>query len=245
MIRILYRTCARENQKQRPGWYSKARCLASLMDARRQLPRTAFTIVSDGPPPPEVLGGTDRERDVTVLPGVGNAESFLIAFSIAASWPSDDVVYFVEDDYLHTPDALSKLEEAVGEVPFDYITLYDHPDRYLPTNHPRHDLPLLTDALYTSRSHQWRTVESTCMTFAARVRTLREDFDAFMTYVIPKRIPYDRGLFRHLQGLGSSRPETHRRLLVGALPSLATHCEAAYLAPGVDWDAMAQLVARG
>jgi hypothetical protein len=228
----------------RPAWYSKKLCLHSLVIARRELPDSVLTVVSDGPLPVDVRDLIEADVRVVVLPNVGNAESFLAAYSIAAAWPVDDVAYFVEDDYLHMASALSKLQDAFTDLSSDYVTLYDHPNRYNSQAGSGADLKLHTTGIYASRSHIWRTVESTCMTFAARIGCLRDDMGVFLAHVLSGRTPRDRAIFRHLQGLGPYEDTSCRRVLLGAIPGLATHCNAARLAPTIDWESIAAEVER-
>lgn len=238
MLRIIYRLCGGNNGKVRPEWYSKQRCLTSMSLARERLATSDLLLLVDGDVPEVSMGAVPDSR-ITIAQRSGNSESFLEALAIAAAWPEDDVVYFVEDDYLHVPESLVKLEEAFEDTACDYVTLYDHPDRYRSPSSPDADLPLRENGVHVSRSHHWRTVESTCMTFAARSRCIVEDLGIFLTHVLPCQMPYDRSLFRHLQGLGQYETSGHGRRLLGAIPSLATHCERAFLAPCVDWAAVA------
>lgn len=239
MIHTLYRICAKENAKVRPWWYSKALCFASLVDAQRRLSDATLTLLSDGQLPLELVDTALETSKVVQLHRSGNANSFLQAISIAITFRDDDIVYFVEDDYFHCADSLCKLRDVFHDCSCDYVTLYDHPDRYLAHDHRRHDAQMRVNTVSLSGSHHWRTVESTCMTFAGRVRTIRDDLGIFMTHVRPGVVPKDRQLFRHLQGLASFSTANSRRVLLGPIPSLATHCETTYLAPNVDWDAQA------
>ena len=42
----------------------------------------------------------------------------------------DTILYFVEDDYLHLPGWLDVLLEGFSIPEADYVTLYDHKDKY-------------------------------------------------------------------------------------------------------------------
>jgi hypothetical protein len=157
------------------------------------------------------------------------------AFELATHLPGDDLVYFVEDDYLHLPLALVKLSDAAAQLSADYVTLYDHPVRYFPRESELADLPLPSPRVFVTRSHHWQTVESTCMTFATRAHLLRADAAIFELHVGCFRVPQDRELFRHLQGLHAQWSNSPHRVLVGPIPSLATHCEEPWVAPVIDW----------
>jgi hypothetical protein len=200
----------------------------------------AIRVLYDGNHPPDWLRGLWSGADVEVLKDesggpIGNAASFRHALRLATTsgFPDDDIVYFVEDDYLHTPDALVKLVEFFEEKHPDYATLYDHPARY---NGQDFDRPGGEQIIH-SGSHHWRTQESTCMTFAARVETLRWDYARISAYLGTVH-PQDRELFMHLQSLGRYPRCKPQRTLWGPIPSLATHCETEWLAPCVNWEAI-------
>jgi glycosyltransferase involved in cell wall biosynthesis len=103
---------------------------------------------------------------------LGNSGSFVSALELAVKLPPDDMVYFVEDDYIHKADAVKVLAEA---IPFaDYVTVYDHPDKY----GPYYDGGEVSKVFRTKSSH-WRFTQSTTMTFAAQVKTLQEDLEYY------------------------------------------------------------------
>lgn len=59
------------------------------------------------------------------------AKSFQYAFKLAIEENAPDTfVYFLENDYLHRPEALKVLMEGFG-TGADYVSLYDHPDKYV------------------------------------------------------------------------------------------------------------------
>lgn len=241
MIQVLYRIWSGENSKRRPPFYSKQACLRNFLDSFRQVARTSFCLINDGPVEPALRALAEQAGEVVELPSVGNSPSFWHALEVAIQFPEDTLVYFVEDDYLHTRDALTKLVDCHEDLRADYYTLYDHPVRYMPDYPLGADLPVSDTTVYISRSHHWRVVESTCMTFAATARTLREDSSIFDRHVGSRRVPADRELFRHLQGLGQYANDSPRRRLIGPVPSLATHLEEPWLAPVVDWELVAGL----
>jgi hypothetical protein len=244
MIHILYRACIAEKTGVRPPFYSKRSCARSLIRSIRSARVGSVHLFIDGHDPIEIVEefkcgyeGTQFVR----LASVGNSGSFRIALQLALAFADDDIVYFVEDDYLHVREALGKLQAAFLQVPnAHYVTLYDHPARYMPTFIGGADLIHRESRIFLAGSHHWRSQESTCMTFAARTGTLREDRGLFEAYLSDQTAPSDRELFRHLQGLGRYRKRSPRRLLIGPMPSLATHCHLPWLAPGIDWASIAQ-----
>lgn len=245
MLHIIYRYCNKENNKPRPVFYSKEICLKSLIVALEGLSDFTFSFIGDGVINERLQILVNTFAKIEILPEVGNTTSFLYALSKVWQIPDDDIVYFVEDDYLHLPEALVKLLDCFGSVNADYVTLYDHPVRYI-KNDQVADLPLYNHAIFTSHLHHWWNVESTCMTFAAKSATIKADFAIFQQHTDNHLTPNDREIFRHLQGLGlyADKNTSPMRILVGPIPSLATHCEEPWLAPVVDWLSQATDVAK-
>jgi hypothetical protein len=203
--------------------------------AFRRIGEARFHLIHDGEPDEELFALAKWVGSTEILSEVGNSATFWRAMEYAFDLPDGDLVYFVEDDYLHLPDALVKLMECRSALNADYITLYDHPVRYMPHYPFGRDLPLRKNAVYMSGTHHWRTVESSCMTFAATPKVLREDVSIFDCHVRQRRVPADRELFRHLLGLGQYEDCQIPRTLIGPIPSLATHLEEPWLAPILDW----------
>lgn len=143
----------------------------------------------------------------------GNSGSFRHALQMAVSLPPESLVYFVEDDYLHLQSAPQLLTEAIHYA--DYVTLYDHPDKY----GPMYDGGEVSKVFRTTSSH-WRFSQSTTMTFAAQVKTLRADFQEWMAGT-ENQHPDDHGTFTLLG-------EKKQRTLAVSVPGVACHTDLTY-----------------
>lgn len=181
---------------------------------------------------------------------LGNAASwrYIVQYAID-NFKKDSYVYLIEDDYLHLPGALKALEEGLQIA--DYVTLYDHPDKYI--DHTPNPYILhggeLTRVLITKSTH-WKYTSSTTMTFAASVKTLiadkevwwyftnskmPDDFFAFQTLGLLKLL-FSRNYYRKSLSLLPSRLKVKKkRILISSLPGLATHTELDWLAPLTIW----------
>lgn len=233
-IHAVYRSSGGQNRKNRPPYFDKGVSLASFLLAWSQLDdRGELLFLNDGPIPDDRLRLMAGAGTVLGESGLGNAGSYRRAVALAGGrgWDAGDLVYLCEDDYLHLPDAFRRLRDAAESIAdAQYFTLYDHPDRYTRSD----DADGGRSRVYAVGDRHWRTVESTCMTFAARLAALRRDAGAHRR-AARSPIPDDRTLWRSLQGLGLFRLRFARRRLVSPVPSLATHLESEYLAPAVDW----------
>ena len=162
---------------------------------------------------------------------LGNAQSFLYAASYAIlHFAPEEKIYFAEDDYVYTADAPGILEEGLDIS--DYVSGYDHPDKYM--NHSEggpnpfvEEGGELTRVVLSKRRH-WKITNSCCMTFATRVRTLKEDFPIFKHFCAGGH-PNDFHIFINLK-------EVRKRRLISCIPAVSTHGETALLSPFIDWE---------
>jgi hypothetical protein len=77
--------------------------------------------------------------------------------------------------------------------------------------------------LLVTKSRHWKYTNSCCMTFATKLKTLKED------YTIIINNPADFKMFCTL------RSQKHRNI-VSCIPSVSTHGEIDWLAKFVDWE---------
>lgn len=158
----------------------------------------------------------------------GNAYGFKKILQKALEYPDTEVIYFVEDDYLHRENSYTVLLEGLERA--DYVSLYDHIDKYmLPANGGN---PLIGDdaaeetRVFLTKSTHWKLTNSTTMTFASTVNILREDYDIFDKNT-NGTISQDFQSFLDLRARGRS--------LATPIPGYSTHCEVMWAAPLIDW----------
>lgn len=189
---------------------------------------------------------TNYQFDRLIETKLGNPGSFWRLYELALETAKDDdIFYFIEDDYLHLPEASGALEEGLNY--FDYVTLYDHPDKY-----KLHDGPINPYAkrnkfsegteVVAGPTQWWRTSNSTTMTFAVKGKTLKDDADIWsITKTAKKDFDFDNfcvitkqpimAKTRYIKQIPRriqfwSKP---KRYLGVSIPGLALHLEQAYL----------------
>ncbi|MBI3236620.1 MAG: hypothetical protein HYZ48_02810 [Chlamydiales bacterium] len=79
----------------------------------------------------------------------------------------ETIIYFLEDDYVHRPGWLDILEEGLSIPSVDYVTLFDHRDKYSASAYAE-----LHSKLFYTKSCHWRSTPSTTNTYAMRFETL-------------------------------------------------------------------------
>ena len=134
----------------------------------------------------------------------------------------------IEDDYVHRDGALTALQEIFRSGEADYVTLYDHPDKYgYETDNPYVSGGEKTRVFLTESCH-WKYSVSTTMTMAAFVHTFRKDKNVFMRWSNGD-ILADSPIFFELVNF-------HHRKLLLPIPSYSSHCQNPHVAKLVDWD---------
>ena len=156
------------------------------------------------------------------------AGTFNLALDYALGLDNSEIVYFLENDYLHKPLADKVLEDGI-ELGFDYITAYDHPDKYLNPfegGNPFCNGRAEDTRVYLGQHCHFKLTNSTTMTFAASVKTLKTDEDTLRKWTSGDH-PHDFQMFMELKQWG--------KRLASAIPGFATHGETQFLSPLTDW----------
>jgi hypothetical protein len=72
-----------------------------------------------------------KSRDHINYVSVGHgAGTFNLALDEALMYDDDEIVYFIENDYLHKLESQKILEEGFN-LGASFVSLYDHPDKYI------------------------------------------------------------------------------------------------------------------
>ena len=176
----------------------------------------------------QLCDGLDNVK-VEYLNCGGNSKSFRVVYDKALDLNDDDFVYLLEDDYLHLDNSFEIMYDFAERNYTDYVTLYDHPDKYeeckIGVNPYCKNMGEVTTLFMTQKRH-WKITNSTTMTFGAFVDILRRDKECFWKYT-NENIPKDFPLFLELKEGG--------KFLSSPIPSLSTHCNKGSIAPFVDW----------
>ena len=158
------------------------------------------------------------------------AGTFNLALDMALNLDDEEIVYFVENDYLHKPDAMQVLQSAFGMyLGIEYVTLYDHPDKYMEPGvggNPHCYGKAENTRVFLGQYCHWKITNSTTMTFAAKVRTLKQD-EKILRHWTSGPHPNDFQMFSELRSKG--------RQLISPIPGYATHGETKWLSPLTNW----------
>jgi hypothetical protein len=159
------------------------------------------------------------------------AGTFNLALDKALTWPDDEIVYFVENDYLHRQRSIEIMKQGF-ELGASFVALYDHPDKYLDPSrggNPYCEGGAEDTRVYLTESCHWKITNSTTMTFASKVSTLKRVEPILRKHTNTSH-PADFNMFLELRECNE--------LLITSIPGYATHGETAWLSPLTDWSAL-------
>jgi hypothetical protein len=222
---VIYRISDAGYQKDKPEYINNQNCFENAL---RTFNKAFFWVIADnvGDETKEFLNSKLKTVEYV---SVGNgAGTFNLALDIAVNLPNDEIVYFLENDYLHKPEADKVIESGI-DLGFDYVTAYDHPDKYLNPfegGNPFCSGRAEDTRVYLGEHCHWKLTNSTTMTFAVRAKTLKEDEDVLRKYTSTTH-PYDFQMFMELKQKG--------KRLASPIPGFATHGETDWLSPLTNW----------
>jgi hypothetical protein len=245
-IHIYYRhtLAGRTTMNMRPAWFSHELCFANLLQtlmADTQGTDIRLNVIFDGTEEdfasdfssrhlasaPFAQSLVGRKAKVHIIRGGTQFAAWqknleIVARDFAGAADGDDLLYFLENDYLHQIDWIRHVNGLMqSPVEWGYLSLYDHGDKYSAA------YPGLKSRIITTDTCHWRTTPSTCATFLTRKSTLERDHVLFSKYF------HDRRTFWFITKI-------LRRKLLTPVPGLSTHCMAGLLSPCIEWAAVAE-----
>ncbi len=227
-MRIIYRISDSGYNKIKPDYINNENCLAN---ATKEFDDSIWSVIADN-----VSSDTNNmiqkyvTRDCILYTEKGNgAATFNLALDEALTYDDEEIIYFIENDYLHKPESEEIIKEGF-KLGASFVSLYDHPDKYItPENggNPYCQGGAEDTRVYLTDSCHWKITNSTTMTFAAKVKTLKEVEPTLRAYTTGT-YPQDFKMFLDLRKQG--------HLLVTPLPGYSTHGETAWLTPLTKWE---------
>jgi hypothetical protein len=230
-VKVIYRISDAGYNKVKPLYINNANC---LQNAVRVFGKENFHVIADNVSEETkriIRQSGDIEDEQIDYVSVGHgAGTFNLALDWALKQGEDTIFYFLENDYIHKPNSNDIIIEGIN-LGGDYVSLYDHPDKYIPGS--RGGNPYIEDdggevtKVYLSNSCHWKLTNSTTMTFASKVSTLKEDESILRKWTNMGHYPRDFDMFMELREKGKS--------LMTSIPGYSTHGETAWLSPLTDW----------
>jgi hypothetical protein len=221
-IHIFYRhyDIGGTDHRGRPSWFDFEKCFTNLLETITNK-NIELHVVMDGDPNTNFIGKYKDQYTLHQIKAGGDQSSFFQTWEIAKSIPMEqtDLVYFIENDYLHHQGWDKKVTELFETYKLlHYVSLYDHNDKYF--------LPMYEDLvskIFTTETHHWRTTPSTCGSFIITKQLFDLDYD------INTSIVGDHNKFLQLA-------EERNRMVITPIPGLSTHCMEGLMSPTIKWD---------
>lgn len=226
-MRIIYRTSESGYNKVKPEYISNEKCLQNFCNVFYNHINDIYVIADNcSESTIDVINKYIIPENIEKV-SIGNgAGTFNLAFDKALEWDDNEIVYFIENDYLHVEESDKILLEGFN-LGSSFISLYDHPDKYIDGANPFvEDGGEVTKVFLTDSCH-WKFTNSTTMTFASKVSTLKQYRDIFKKWTSTSH-PHDFEMWIELREKGAS--------LITPIPGYATHGETAWLCPLINWE---------
>ena len=138
---------------------------------------------------------------------------------------SDDLIYFVEDDYIH-------LKDTFKEIILSYERISSQLNKELilcPTDYPYLYTKIDPSSIFLGANKHWRRVEETLCTFCTSKIIIDKYWDKFVSMCQYEHYPFEQPLH-----------EVYKtEYCLSPIPSLAIHCTNVNsifgLSPNIDW----------
>ena len=226
MVNIFYRLSDGGNPKEKPSYIRKEYCLSNFVFNFRD---DNITVIADNVSESTRKMIQQHEVNIEHTDYKSGGKAFIHALEMACKLEDEKIVYFVEDDFLHKPDSRKIILEGL-RLGADYISLYDHPDKYLDPSkggNPQVEYGGEVTRLMLSESCHWKLSNSTVLTFATKAKTIKRDFQVWKKAVLDSPHLGSYFAFTELRNQGRS--------LITSVPGYSTHGETKWLTPLTDW----------
>ena len=209
--------------KIRPQWFDFEKCFQNLLSTIDNHPNIKLHVIMDGNIDDNWISKyKEHYIGYNIVGGSMEAaamEMYRIAYSLLDEMEENDLIYFLENDYLHVDGWIEKVIDLYENFQgLDYISLYDHNDKYFPEY-----VNDLISRVYSTNKHHWRTTISTCGSYIVSKKIFKEDHNTHTTVI------GDHNKWLHLT-------ETKNRFILTPIPGLSTHCMGGLLSPTIDWE---------
>ena len=148
--------------------------------------------------------------------------------SLQLSKFSKDLVYFVEDDYIHELDSFTEMlftYERISSLTGSELVI-------CPTDYPYLYVQAENTNIYLGEKYHWRKIDATLCTFLTSTQIVEKHWDKFLNMCTFEHYPFESPLHEIYK----------QELCISPIPSIAIHCtniNSIYgLSPNKDWKKM-------
>lgn len=240
-LHVIYRTCQLPNKNKerpdwmdnsgfRPEWFNKENAFKSILNelGRHDYLHVLFDGYSENHFLEKYLKDTvNTNFKFLEFDGGSDAHSYKFCLEYIEQCEhitSNDLIYLVEDDYLHNKGWKEILWEAFDTGATEYWTLFDHPDKY------SNDINEIEACkVFVGKNCYWRTATSTTNTIAFKMQTFLDQ----------KRVHYEScdteaGMTWDHQKFIQLKDEFNARISY-PIPGYSTHLDKRTLSSFINW----------
>ena len=145
--------------------------------------------------------------------------------SLMQSKMPKDLIYFVEDDYIHELDSLTEMlftYERIASLTGNELIM-------CPTDYPYLYVQAENTNIYLGEKYHWRKIDETLCTFLTSKQLIDKHWDKFLSLCTFEHYPFESPLHEIYK----------QELCISPIPSIAIHCtniNSIYgLSPNKDW----------
>lgn len=215
-------------------------CFKSLQEAVKPFPHS-ITILGDKLSD-EIMNYFNSFNVKVLIGDFGNDASIRASIDLALQFPSDEWVYFCEDDYLHHPNSFIRFAQLIenknkitickkklfskkyiSTQPDLVIHPPDYPDRYLDNQRKQ-------SFIFLAEDYHWRQISNTTFTFLTQASTVKKHYK---TLIRSSYGANDAYLSKRLYGKKSFH---NKCLCLSPIHGLANHMHVDTFTPCVNWN---------
>ena len=146
------------------------------------------------------------------------------SFDIAKS-ECDDLIYFVEDDYIHKKESIFEMLSS-----YEKISTEINKELFMcPVDYPYLYKKLENSNIFIGNKYHWRSVNESLLTFLTSKSLIDKYWDDFMVMSENEHSPFETPLHKIFE----------KELCISPIPSLAMHCTNVNsifgLSPNMNW----------
>jgi len=165
-----------------------------------------------------------NEKNETVTPNqISNMSN--IYKSLMQSKMSNDLIYFVEDDYIHEIDSITEMLFTYERI----ASLTNKEVVICPTDYPYLYTQAENTKIYLGEKYHWRKIDETLCTFLTSKQIVDKHWEKFLSMCTLEHYPFESPLHEIYK----------EELCISPIPSIAIHCtniNSIYgLSPNKDW----------
>ena len=166
---------------------------------------------------------TNEKKEKVTLNQISNMSN--IYKSLVLSKMSNDLIYFVEDDYIHELDSITEMLFAYERI----ASLTNEELVICPTDYPYLYVQAENTKVYLGEKYHWRKINETLCTFLTSKQMIKKHWEKFLSLCNFEHYPFESPLHEIYK----------QELCISPIPSIAIHCtniNSIYgLSPNKDW----------